>query len=101
MGGIYYNGVKFGETGSSGGSSDGSGGSSTTVLYDPVAAVSEYDASRIYDVGDYCIYEGVLMKCITDIYTPEQWNSSHWSSNIDTDDLIITKKIRLINEVGY
>ena len=41
----------------------------------------EYDAvSGVYNVGDYCIYQSDLYRCITAISTPEAFNSSKWSA---------------------
>ena len=37
-----------------------------------------YDATAIYVTGDYCIYQGALYRCLTDITTPEAWTASHW-----------------------
>ena len=38
-----------------------------------------YSASSIYQVGDLCLYDGDLYRCITAIATSETWNSSHWT----------------------
>jgi hypothetical protein len=47
--------------------------------YDPVAGV--------YSVGDYCIYQSVLYKCITAISTPEAFDSTKWADVSVTDEI--------------
>ena len=48
----------------------------------------EYDpTSGVYSVGDYCIYQTVLYKCITAISTPEAFDSSKWSEVTVGDEL--------------
>lgn len=47
--------------------------------YDPVAGV--------YSVGDYCIYQSVLYKCITAILTPEAFDSTKWADVSVTDEI--------------
>lgn len=37
-----------------------------------------YSSSASYAIGQYCLYDNNLYKCITTISTPEAWNSSHW-----------------------
>lgn len=45
-----------------------------------------YNSTRTYAVGDYCIYEGVLFKCITAITTPETWDINKWkATNVATE----------------
>ena len=39
----------------------------------------EYSASKTYAVGDKCIYENALYKCITAISTAEAWTAGHWA----------------------
>ncbi len=40
----------------------------------------EYSAAATYAVGDYCIYNNTLYKCITAINTPEEWDATKWES---------------------
>ena len=47
----------------------------------------DYDATATYDVGDLCVYKGVLYECTTAITTAEAWNSAHWS-RINLGDII-------------
>lgn len=37
-----------------------------------------YDDSLTYNVGDYCIYDDKLKKCITEITTAESFDNSKW-----------------------
>lgn len=37
-----------------------------------------YDSTATYSVGDLCIYQGTLYKCITAISTAEAFDSTHW-----------------------
>ena len=46
----------------------------------------EYDPTATYNVGDYCIYQGVLYKCTTAIAVAEVWNSAHWTSTLIVDE---------------
>jgi len=39
----------------------------------------QYDTTKTYDVGDYCIYNNTLYKCTTEISTAEEFDSSHWT----------------------
>lgn len=39
---------------------------------------SEYDSTKTYAVGDYCIYRGFVYVCITAIQTAEAFNNSKW-----------------------
>ena len=59
----------------------GGGASSEAMISD------EYDSTKTYTVGDYCIYDNTLYKCKTAISTPEEWNASHWDATIVTDEL--------------
>ena len=43
---------------------------------DMIASV--YDASSTYSVGDYCIYQNNLYRCISAIETAEAFTAAHW-----------------------
>lgn len=63
-----------------------------TTVGEVVGAVSkivadEYDNTSTYAVGDYCVYEGTLYVCNTDISTAEEWNASHWTATNVTDEI--------------
>ena len=47
---------------------------------------NEYDPTSTYDVDDFCIYEGVLYKCIVAISTPEVFTPAHWTSTLVVDN---------------
>ena len=47
----------------------------------------EYDNTSTYAVGDFCVYEGTLYVCNTDISTAEEWNASHWTATNVTDEI--------------
>lgn len=40
---------------------------------------AEYDSTKTYAVGDFCLHSGALYECTTAITTAEAWNSAHWS----------------------
>ena len=37
-----------------------------------------YDETETYDIGDYCLYDSGLKKCIVAIAVPEEFDSTHW-----------------------
>lgn len=39
-----------------------------------------YDATATYAVGDYCVYNSQLYKCVTAITTAEEWTAAHWTA---------------------
>ena len=47
----------------------------------------DYDATATYDVGDLCVYKGILYECSTEISTAEAWNPDHWS-RINLGDIV-------------
>ena len=47
----------------------------------------EYDPTSTYAVGDFCVHEGILYKCITAISTAEAWTPAHWSRVYVTDEM--------------
>lgn len=46
-------------------------------FYDMIC--EEYDSSKTYEVGDYCIYEYELYKCIMAVSSPENFDSNKWT----------------------
>ena len=38
-----------------------------------------YDNTATYAVGDYCIYQNQLYKCVTQIDVAEAWDATHWA----------------------
>lgn len=48
--------------------------------------VNGYDSTATYAVGDLCLYNGVLYKCVTAITAAEDWTVAHWTQvNIDNE----------------
>lgn len=41
-------------------------------------STEEYSNMKTYAIGDYCIYNGLLWRCIVTISTPEPFDQSHW-----------------------
>ena len=39
-----------------------------------------YDATATYAIGDYCLHDGQLYECTTEITTPEAWTAAHWTA---------------------
>ena len=37
-----------------------------------------YNQNTLYRIGDYCIYNGLLYICTTNIDSPEPWDIDHW-----------------------
>ena len=52
-----------------------------------VNVADEYSSSSTYDVGDLCVYNGVLYECTTAITTAEAWDSDHWKQ-VNLGDII-------------
>jgi hypothetical protein len=46
-----------------------------------------YDETATYEAGEYVIYGGNLYKCLEDIDTPEEWDSTHWTPVNVTDEM--------------
>lgn len=58
----------------------------TTELRKLQASVAnQYSNSSTYQAGDYCLYDGTLYKCISDINEPEDWNGEHWETVLLTE----------------
>lgn len=47
----------------------------------------DYDNTQTYVVGDYCIYEGDLYRCITAVTVAESFDSTKWTAVLVTDEL--------------
>lgn len=48
---------------------------------------NDYNSSLTYEVGDYCIYNHYLYKCITVITTPHNFQPNEWQQLNITDCL--------------
>ena len=55
------------------------GESNTTAILSTIAPA--YSASATYHVGDFCIQNGKLLRCNTEITTAEAFNASHWDEH--------------------
>lgn len=55
--------------------------------YIDVLVAREYDSTRTYARGDYCVDKGQTYKCINDINTPQVWTPSNWSAVYLADEL--------------
>lgn len=51
-------------------------------------STEEYSNAKTYVVGDYCIYEGLLYKCIAAVLTPENFDNSKWIVTTVYNELI-------------
>ena len=58
---------------------------SVSVILNSVAAV--YSSSATYAVGDYCIHENQLYRCIVAIESGEEWNSEHWETAVAMEEI--------------
>lgn len=89
MGSIYYNGVKFGETGSS----DGSG---------IVTKVPDFDAANSYVIGEYVVYDGVVYKCVSDTSEPAGgWADTLWQSVGISGDISAYVSVHIADYMRY
>ena len=61
-------------------------------LVDSVADIcEEFSKLSTYDVGDYCIYENVLYKCVDPVTVEGDWDSTKWIATS------VTKEIASVN----
>ena len=51
-------------------------------------AEDTYSNEVTYALGDYCIYDKHLYKCIVPIEEPEEWNTEHWKKVTITEELL-------------
>lgn len=64
-----------------------------TELSEVRAIISDvYDNTKTYVVGDYCIYDNQLYKCIAAITTPEDFDVTKWSKTTVDDEMILFRK---------
>lgn len=54
---------------------------------DATNLAADYSSNKIYAVGEYCIYNGSLYRCITAITTAEAWTAAHWAAAVLGDDV--------------
>ena len=46
-----------------------------------------YSTSSTYEVGEYCLYDEKLYRCISAITTAESWTPAHWTETNIGDEL--------------
>lgn len=54
---------------------------------DATNLAADYSSNKIYAVGEYCIYNGSLYRCITAITTAEAWTAAHWTAAVLGNDI--------------
>lgn len=54
-----------------------------------------YDDTATYNVGDYCVHDGLLYKCNTAIASAEAWTSAHWTRCIVTEEMSTTGEVKV------
>ncbi len=47
-------------------------------LKEITGAPDEYSTGTAYQIGEYCLHEGVVYKCIADISAAGAWDASNW-----------------------
>lgn len=60
---------------------------------DGAIGVDAYDSTSTYAVGDYCIYNNTLYKCITAIATAENFDSTKWAQISIIEEINIKENI--------
>lgn len=66
---------------------DGNGNVDIKGIGFPDNIANLYSSSETYSVGDYCVYLGVLHKCIAPVTTPEEWDPRKWTSTNIADEM--------------
>lgn len=54
--------------------------------------VDEYDISAAYKKGDYCMYNGILYKCMQDTTEGGEWNPEAWGATNALEEIGILKR---------
>ena len=68
--------------------------------FDTSIIANDYSSNKTYSVGDYCVYSGLLYRCISSIETAEAWTPAHWKSvSIGNDVKIINDEVSSIEDV--
>ncbi len=47
----------------------------------------EYQSDHTYAIGDYCIYDSVMYRCVSDITVSGEWDSSKWETTTVAKEL--------------
>lgn len=71
---------------------------------DKVIGGDEYDSTATYEIGDFCIYNNKLYRCITAISTAEAFTPAHWEETSVENELDALRKsggIPTNSVIGY
>lgn len=66
---------------------DGNGNVEIKGIGFPENIAKLYSNKMLYEVGDYCVYLGVLHKCTFPVAEPEEWNQSKWTLVTIADEM--------------
>lgn len=58
----------------------------------------EYLNTSTYNIGDYCIYDNLLYRCITSITEPEEFDSNKWQKTTITNELKNRLEFEVVEE---
>ncbi len=71
-------------------------------------AEDTYSGNATYALGDYCIHDKHLYKCVVPIEEPEEWNGEHWKKVTIAEELLYlaNKEVEVVDpmtatEVGF
>lgn len=59
---------------------DGNGNVDIKGIGFPDNIADLYNSNALYNVGDFCVYLGVLHKCISNVTVPEEFDPSKWAT---------------------
>lgn len=62
----------------------------TEVVENDSSSTEEYSPKKTYKVGDYCIFEGLLWKCIVAVTTPQPFDQNSWITTTVPHELAIS-----------
>lgn len=63
------------------------------VLTDIISREEDtFSDKAIYDLGDYCIHNKQLYKCIVSIVRPGEWDETYWEKTTITEELLYLAK---------
>lgn len=60
----------------------------TEVTENISTSTEEYSSVKTYKIGDYCIYEGLLWKCITAVNPPSPFDQTYWTVTTVSQELV-------------
>ena len=80
---------------------DPQGLSQFTENFEQSIIVEEYDSTATYALGDYCVYENLLYRCISTISVAEAWTAAHWTQILIMGDLKLKTQIQTVTTQEY